>query len=126
MLIIYANLDHQSVLSGHRGWISQFHQDLQLGVAQFSGKQVVFVKQLDVSDSADKEPALLKQVPRTEPSPEQLCLEPDEFFLVTGYQQVFRGTLSALSRSAAQCVMMHYSIGRSSKSLSNGRAGHPR
>ena len=53
IVITYANLDDQPVMSGRQGWVSQFEQNLQLRVAQLSGKQVAVVKQPDASDSAD-------------------------------------------------------------------------
>ena len=64
VVIAYADLDDQSVRSGHQGWVSQLHENLQLRVAQLSGKQVAVVKQPDVSDSAEMEAAVLKQVPQ--------------------------------------------------------------
>ena len=63
IVITYANLDDQPVISGRQGWVSQFEQNLQLRVAQLSGKQVAVVKQPDVSDSAEIESAVLKQMP---------------------------------------------------------------
>ena len=64
IVITYANLDDRPVVSGRQGWVSQFEQNLQLRVAQLSGKQVAVVKQPDTSDSADIESAILEQMPR--------------------------------------------------------------
>ena len=63
IVITYANLDDQPVISGRQGWVSQLEQNLQLRVAQLSGKQVAVVKQPDVSDSAEIEAEVLKQIP---------------------------------------------------------------
>jgi serine/threonine protein kinase len=63
IVITYANLDDQPVISGHQGWVSQLEQNLQLRVAQLSGKQVAVVKQPDVSDSTEIESAVLEQMP---------------------------------------------------------------
>ena len=62
IVITYANLDDQPVISGRQGWVSQLEQNLQLR-AQLSGKQVAVVKQPDVSDSAETEAEVLKQIP---------------------------------------------------------------
>lgn len=64
VVITYAKLDDQPLMSGRQGWISQLHQNLQLRVAQLSGKQVAVVKQSDSSDSADIEAEVLKHVPK--------------------------------------------------------------
>ena len=64
IVITYANLDDQPVISGRQGWVSQLEQNLQLRVAQLSGKQVAVVKQPDVSDSAEIEAAVLQQMPQ--------------------------------------------------------------
>ncbi len=47
IVITYANLDDQPVSSGRQGWVSHLEQNLQLRVAQLSGKQVAvaFIKQ---------------------------------------------------------------------------------
>jgi hypothetical protein len=63
IVITYANLDDQPVISGRQGWVSQLEQNLQLRVAQLSGKQLAVVKQPDVSNSAETEAEVLKQVP---------------------------------------------------------------
>ena len=63
-MITYAKLDDQPVLSGHQGWVSQLEQNLQLRVAQLSGKQVAVVKQPDASDSAEIESVVLQQMPQ--------------------------------------------------------------
>ncbi len=63
-MITYANLDDRPVISGRQGWVSQLEQNLQLRVAQLSGKQVAVVKQPDPSDSADIESAILQQMPQ--------------------------------------------------------------
>ena len=64
VVITYANLDDQPVLSGRQGWVSQLHKNLQIRVVQLSGKQVAVVKQPDPSDSVEIEPAVLKHVPQ--------------------------------------------------------------
>ena len=64
IVITYANLDDQPVMSGRQGWVSQLEQNLQLRVAQLSGKQVAVVKQPDASDSAEIEAAVLQQMPQ--------------------------------------------------------------
>jgi serine/threonine protein kinase len=63
IVITYANLDDQPFITGHQGWVSQLEQNLQLRVAQLSGKQVSVVKQPDVSDSTEIESAVLEQMP---------------------------------------------------------------
>jgi serine/threonine protein kinase len=63
VVITYADLDDQPVLSGRQGWVSRLEQNLQLRVAQLSGKQVAVVKQPDASESADTESAILQQIP---------------------------------------------------------------
>ena len=62
-MITYANLDDQPLISGRPGWISQLHQNLQVRVAQLSGKQVAVVKQSDSATSAEVEAEVLKQIP---------------------------------------------------------------
>jgi serine/threonine protein kinase len=64
IVITYANLDDRPVTSGRQGWVSQLEQNLQLRVAQLSGKQVAVVKQPDVLESADIESAILEQMPQ--------------------------------------------------------------
>lgn len=63
VVITYANLDDQPLMSGRQGWISQLHQNLQVRIAQLSGKQVAVVKQSDNSASAEIEAEVLRQVP---------------------------------------------------------------
>lgn len=63
VVITYANLDDQPLMSGRPGWISQFHQNLQVRVAQLSGKQVAVVRHSDGSASAEVEAECLKQIP---------------------------------------------------------------
>jgi len=64
IVITYANLDDQPVMSGRKGWVSQLQQNLQIRVAQLSGKQVAVVKQPDASESADFESSVLEQMPQ--------------------------------------------------------------
>lgn len=64
VVITYANLDDQPLMSGRQGWISQLHQNLQVRLAQLSGKQVAVVKQSDHSASAEIEAEVLKHVPK--------------------------------------------------------------
>jgi serine/threonine protein kinase len=47
VVITYATLDDRPITSGRSGWISQLHQNLQVRVAQLSGKQVAVVKHSD-------------------------------------------------------------------------------
>jgi serine/threonine protein kinase len=63
VVITYANLDDQPLLSGRPGWISQLQHNLQVRVAQLSGKQVAVVKQSDRSASTETEAEVLKQIP---------------------------------------------------------------
>ena len=62
-MITYANLDDQPLLAGRPGWISQLHQNLQVRVAQLSGKQVAVAKHSDRSASGETEAEVLKQIP---------------------------------------------------------------
>jgi hypothetical protein len=64
VVITYANLDDEPVISGRQGWVSQLSQNLQVRVAQLSGKQVNVVKQPDVSHLAETEAAVLEHVPQ--------------------------------------------------------------
>src|SRR5262249_54427160 len=59
----YANLDDQPLLSGRPGWISQLHQNLQVRVAQLSGKQVAVIRHSDRTAPAEIEAECLKQIP---------------------------------------------------------------
>ena len=63
VVITYANLDDQPLQSGRPGWISQLHQNLQVRVAQLSGKQVAVVKHSDSSATGELETECLKQIP---------------------------------------------------------------
>jgi serine/threonine protein kinase len=63
VVITYANLDDQPLISGRPGWISQLHQNLLVRLAQLSGKQVAVVKQSDRSASTEIEAEVLKQIP---------------------------------------------------------------
>jgi serine/threonine protein kinase len=63
VVITYANLDDQPLSAGRPGWISQLHKNLQVRVAQLSGKQVAVVKHSDRSASTDSEAEVLKQIP---------------------------------------------------------------
>lgn len=64
VVITYANLDDQPLTSGRPGWISQLQQNLQVRVAQLSGKQVAVMKHSDRLTSADMEAEVLKQIPK--------------------------------------------------------------
>jgi serine/threonine protein kinase len=64
IVITYANLDDQPVISGRQGWVSNLQHNLQIRVAQLSGKQVNIVKQPDASDSAEIESAVLQHMPQ--------------------------------------------------------------
>lgn len=64
VVIAYANLDDQPVMSARQGWISRLHENLQVRVAQLSGRQVAVVKQPDLSDSAEIEAEVLKELPQ--------------------------------------------------------------
>ncbi len=63
VVITYSMLDDQPLLSGRPGWISQLHQNLQVRVAQLSGKQVAVVKHSDSTLSSEVEAEVLKQIP---------------------------------------------------------------
>jgi hypothetical protein len=63
VVITYANLDDEPLLAGRPGWISQLHQNLQVRVAQLSGKQVAVLKHSDRNATADTEAEVLKQIP---------------------------------------------------------------
>jgi hypothetical protein len=63
VVITYSGLDDQPLMSGRQGWISQFHQNLQVRVAQLSGKQVAVVKHSDAAVSTDVDDEMLKHVP---------------------------------------------------------------
>lgn len=63
VVISYSTLDDQPLIAGRPGWISQLHQNLQVRVAQLSGKQVAVVKHSDGSASAESEAEVLKQIP---------------------------------------------------------------
>jgi serine/threonine protein kinase len=63
VVITYSNLDDQPLMSGRPGWISQLHQNLQVRVAQLSGKGVAVVKHSDRSASGEVETEVLKQIP---------------------------------------------------------------
>jgi len=63
VVISYASLDDRPSTPGRPGWISQFHQNLHVRVAQLSGKQVAVVKYSDGNAAADVEAKALKQIP---------------------------------------------------------------
>jgi serine/threonine protein kinase len=63
VVITYAKLDDQPLMSGRLGWISQLHKNLQVRVAQLSGSQVAVVKHSDSAASAEVEAEVLKQIP---------------------------------------------------------------
>ena len=63
VVITYANLDDRPLMPGRPGWISQFHQNLHVRVAQLSGKQVSVVKHSDRPAAAEVEAEVLKQIP---------------------------------------------------------------
>src|SRR5262249_36909966 len=63
VVFAHANLDDQPLMSGRPGWISQLHQNLQVRVAQLSGKQVAVVKHSDRATSTETEAEVLKQIP---------------------------------------------------------------
>ncbi len=63
VVITYSKLDDQPLLSGRPGWISRLHENLQVRVAQLSGKQVAVVKHSDSSATAEIEAEALKQIP---------------------------------------------------------------
>jgi hypothetical protein len=64
VVITYAGLDDQPLTTGRPGWISQLHQNLQVRVAQLSGRQVAVVKQSDRPVSAGVDADVLRQIPR--------------------------------------------------------------
>jgi serine/threonine protein kinase len=63
VVITYSDMDDQPLMSGRPGWISQLHQNLQVRVAQLSGKQVAVFKHSDRSASVEAETEVLKQIP---------------------------------------------------------------
>lgn len=63
VVIAYANLDDQPLHSGRPGWISLLQQNLQVRLAQLSGKQIAVVKHSDNPAPADIESEFLKQIP---------------------------------------------------------------
>lgn len=63
VVITYAPLDDQPVLAGRQGWISQFHTNLELRVAQLSGREVTVRKQPDASRAHEVEAKVLEVVP---------------------------------------------------------------
>jgi serine/threonine protein kinase len=63
VVIAYANLDDQPLLAGRPGWISQLHKNLEVRVAQLSGKPVAVVKHSDRSATAVTEAEVLRQIP---------------------------------------------------------------
>lgn len=63
VVITYADLDDQPLPDERPGWISRFHENLQVRIAQLSGRQVAVVKQPDLADSAEIEAELLKELP---------------------------------------------------------------
>jgi len=64
VVITYANLDDQPLMASRQGWISKLHENLQVRVAQLSGRPVAVVKQPDVSDSEEVEAEVLREVPQ--------------------------------------------------------------
>ncbi|MFT7542790.1 MAG: class 3 adenylate cyclase, partial [Gammaproteobacteria bacterium] len=64
VVITYAGLDDQPVVSGRQGWVSQLHENLQVRVAQLSGKQVAVLKLPDAFASEENDRAMLEQVPQ--------------------------------------------------------------
>src|SRR5262249_32842544 len=64
LVITHANIDDQPLMPGRPGWISQLHQNLQVRVAQLSGKQVAVAKHSDTIASADLETEVLKEIPK--------------------------------------------------------------
>src|SRR5204862_2292597 len=64
VVIMYANIDDQPLMPGRPGWISQLHQNLQVRVAQLSGKQVAVAKHSDTIASTDHETEVLKEIPK--------------------------------------------------------------
>jgi serine/threonine protein kinase len=64
VVISYASLDDRPLLPGRPGWISQFHQNLHVRVAQLSGKQVAVVKYPDGPAAAEDQAEVQKQIPK--------------------------------------------------------------
>lgn len=63
VVIAYSNLDDQPLMSGRPGWISQLQKNLQVRVAQLSGKQVAVVKHSDRTATSENEAEVLRQIP---------------------------------------------------------------
>jgi len=64
VVITYSNLDDQPLISGRPGWISQLQQNLQVRVAQLSGKPVAVAMHSDRSTSTEIEAQVLKEIPK--------------------------------------------------------------
>jgi serine/threonine protein kinase len=64
VVIAYSRLDDQPLIPGRPGWISQLQQNLQVRVAQLSGKQVAVLKHSDVCATAEVEAEVLRQIPK--------------------------------------------------------------
>jgi len=63
VVITHARLDDQPLRAGRQGWISQLQQNLQLRIAQLSGKEVAVVRHCDHATPPEIESEILKQVP---------------------------------------------------------------
>jgi serine/threonine protein kinase len=63
VLIAYAELDDVPVVGGSPGWISRFHRNLELRVAQLFGASVKVLKQPDPSVAAETEARILERIP---------------------------------------------------------------
>ena len=64
VVITYADLDNRPMASRRQGWISQLEENLQVRVAQLSGKQVTVLKQSDVVPSKELEAQIIEQIPK--------------------------------------------------------------
>jgi hypothetical protein len=60
VVIAFAALDDRLAADGRQGWISQFHRNLELRVAQLAGASVRVIKQPDPSMRAELEPLVLE------------------------------------------------------------------
>ena len=58
------NLDDRPITAARQGWISRLHENLQVRVAQLSGRHVAVVKQPELSDSAEIEAQVLRELPQ--------------------------------------------------------------
>jgi serine/threonine protein kinase len=64
VVITYSKLDDQPLTLGRPGWISHLHENLQVRVAQLSGRPVAVLKHSDSAASSEVEAEVLRQIPK--------------------------------------------------------------